>query len=147
RSGFTPEELSQAALTGSERERRKHVGRWIRGLLAAAGCVTFWFFMENVFIPRVDPGQHLPIETITLRCLTPEQASELAAPYLRGNGSAIYQTKGFKAISIRGQPTEALEAAMKVRQLDDAARCGISDPPATVPKATTPTSSGIPGKD
>ena len=147
RSRFTAEELSQAALTGSERARRRQVGQRVRGLLGIAGCVAFWFFMEYTFIPRIDPGQHLPIETITLRCLTPEQASDLATPYLRGHGSAIYQTKGFKAIAIRGLPSEALQAAMKVRQLDEAARCGITDPPANAPKTTAATSSGTPKKD
>ncbi len=147
RSGFTPEQLSFSALDRSEWLRRRQIGKWISGFLAIAGCVTFWFFMQDVFIPRVDPGKTLPIQTVTLRCLTSEQASELATPYLRANGSAIYQTKGFKAITIRGQAKEALEASMKIRELDDAARCGIADPPATAQKATTPTSNDIPKKD
>ena len=53
--GLTADELTVNALEGSERIRRKEVARWVRGLLAAAGCITFYFFMQNVFIPRVDP--------------------------------------------------------------------------------------------
>ena len=167
RSGFTPEELSETALTGSERERRKYVGRWTRGLLAAAGCVTFFFFMQNVFIPRVDPPQPISRETISLNCITPQQAMEIATPYLRSHGSSIYTAGGLKAITISGQPAEFIQAVNHVKLVDDEQKCQLPSPaiagtpgsdvvpvhvdnpdekPATAPPPTA-TSSGIPKKD
>jgi len=149
--GLTADELTVNALEGSERIRRKEVARWVRGLLAAAGCITFYFFMQNVFIPRVDPPQRVVRETIFLHCITPQQAAEIATPYLRSHGSSIYMT-GSQAITLSGQPAEYAQAVNHIRVLDDEAKCALPavvSTPATTTPAPTPgaTSSGIPGKD
>lgn len=150
RSGFTPEELSEAALTGSERWRRQYVGRWVRGLLAAAGCVTFWFFMEKVFIPRVDPEPRTVTETIRLRCISSEEAMDLATPYLRSTG-AIYSRKGSPIVTVRGTPDEFARAAAVIKSIDDAAACPIPNSSSgrvePAGPITTITSSDKPKKD
>ena len=142
RPGFTPEELAFSALNQSERLRRKTVGRWVSGLLAAAGCVTFWFFMQNVFVPWTDGSNRTAMETITLRCLTAEQASELATPYLKSSGSAIYLAKDIHTITIKGRADEFVRARAEIAGVDNKIRCKA---PATDVAPSTLTDK--PGKD
>ena len=149
-SSFTPEEMSYGALVGSERERRKVVGRWVRGLLAAAGCVTFFLFMENVILPRAGQSEKIRTETISLRCLTPEQAMEIATPYLRSTG-AIYTTKGMRVVTVRGRHAEFQQAVAHISSIDDAQQCALPNPAYMDPSRTMPelktTSSDRPKKD
>ncbi len=151
RPGLSADSLSASALEGSERLRRKEVGRWVRGLLSAAACITVYFFVENVIIPRVDPPQRIVRETILLKCITPEQAAEVATPYLRSHGSAIYRTGGLHAITLSGQAPEFTDAVNHVKVLDDEARCTlplVAPTPAPTPApAPDATSSDKPGKD
>ena len=144
---YTPAEVLLNALEGSERIRRKEVGRWVRGLLAAAGCVTFWFFMQNVFVPWTDGSKRTAMETITLRCLTAEQASELATPYLRSHGSAIYLTKNLHSITIRGRADEFVRARAELKGIDARAQCPVAGPQVTPLPGAGPTSTDKPGKD
>lgn len=147
-SSFSPEELSDNALLGSERERRKVVARWVRGLLAAAGCVTFFFFMQNVFVPMANKSEDIRTETISLRCLTPEQAMEIATPYLRSKGS-ISTPKGMRIVTIRGKHDEFEAAVSRVKSIDDSQMCTLPNPaypyPSPTPDPTT--SNDIPKKD
>jgi hypothetical protein len=127
RSAITPEDLSYRALVESERVRRKVVGRWVRGLLLAAGCVTFWFFMEDVFVPWTDGSRRTAMETITFKCLTAEQASEIATPYLRSSGSAIYLAKDIHTITLRGRADEFVRAKTELMGMDDRQHCDLPD--------------------
>ncbi|HUQ48296.1 MAG TPA: hypothetical protein VM053_08650 [Gemmatimonadaceae bacterium] len=149
-SSFTPEELSHGALVGSERARRKVVGRWVRGLLAAAGGVTLLVFMENFIFPLSRQSEKIRTETISLRCITPEQAIEIATPYLRSTG-AIYTTKGMRIVTVRGRHGEFQQAIARINSIDDAQKCALPnpayiDPSITMPELTT-TSSDKPKKD
>jgi hypothetical protein len=128
RSAYPPEDLSYRVLAESERVRRKVVGRWVRGLLAAAGCVTFWFFMQDVFVPWTGGEKSITTETIALKCLTAEQASEIATPYLRSSGSAIYVTKDIHAITIKGRSDEFARAKMERTGVDGRQRCDLPGP-------------------
>ena len=136
RPALPPEEVSERALDRSERLRRKTVGRWVAGLLTAAACVTFWFFMGDVFVPWANGTNRTSAETIALKCLTPEQASAAATPYLRSNGSAIYLSKDLHAITIKGSSDEFARAKAEITGIDSRVRCGLQPP-----------SSGTPGKD
>ena len=127
RMAIPPEDLSYRVLAESERVRRKVVGRWVRGLLAAAGCVTFWFFMEDVFVPWTDGANRTAMEKITLKCLTAEQASEIATPYLRSSGSAIYLEKDIHTITIRGRADEFVRAKTEVAGVDGRQHCDLPD--------------------
>jgi len=126
RTAVTPEALSYRVLAESERVRRKQVGRWVRGLLAAAGCVTFWFFMQDVFVPWTGGEKSIAMETIALKCLTAEQASEIATPYLRSSGSAIYSAKDIHTITIKGRSDEFARAKMEIMGIDDRQQCDLS---------------------
>jgi hypothetical protein len=149
-SSFTPEELSHRALHGSERDRRRVVARWVRGLLAVAGCGAFAFFMESVFIPMSERSEKIRTETISLRCLTPEQAMEIATPYLRSTGS-ISSPKGMRIVTIRGKTNEFQQAIARVKSIDDAQTCALPNPAYIDPSVTMPelktTSSDKPKKD
>lgn len=149
-SSFTPEELSHGALVGSERERRKVVGRWVQGILAATGCVLFYFFMENVILPRAEQSEKVRTETITLRCLTPEQAMEIATPYLRSSGS-ISSPKGMRIVTITGKHDEFEAAISRVKSIDDVQQCSLPNPAYIDPSITMPqlksTSRDKPKKD
>lgn len=149
RSSYTPGELSQGALLGSERERRKVVGRWVRGVLAVVGCVMFAFFMENVILPRAEESEKIRTETISLRCLTNEQAMEIATPYLRSG--TISAPKGMRVVTVRAKHDEFEQAISRIKSIDDAQTCALPNPAYIDPSITMPqlksTSSDKPKKD
>jgi hypothetical protein len=149
-SSYTPEELSHGALLGSERERRKVVGRWVRGLLAVCACVTFYWAMDNVIVPSAEQSEKFRMETISLRCLTAEQAMEIAIPYLRSTGS-ISSPKGMQIVTIGGKTNEFQQAIARIKKVDDAQTCQLPNPAYIDPSITMPelkaTSSDKPGKD
>jgi hypothetical protein len=156
RSAYSPDDLSHRVFAESERIRRKEVGRWVRGLLLAAGCVTFWFFMQDVFVPWTDGAKRTAMEAITLKCLTAEQASEIATPYLRSSGSAIYLAKDVHTITIKGRADEFVRAKTEVMGMDSRQHCDRpgSDPSSQRAKFeadraadAAATSAGKPGKD
>ena len=125
RPSMSVQHVSAYAINSSEKIRRLWVARWVRGVLAAAGCVTFFFFMQNVFIPRVDPSSEINTESITLRCISAQQASEIATPYLRSHGSAIYRADELHTVTIRGQQKEFAAAVAHVQLADDRATCDL----------------------
>ena len=135
-SSHAPEELSEAALLGSERERRKEVGRWIRGILTGAGCVVVFLFVEKVVIPVSRQSDNITTETISLRCLTPEQAMEIATPYLRSTGS-ISSPKGMRIVTIKGKHDEFEAAISRVKSIDDAQSCALPNPVYPYPSPTS----------
>jgi hypothetical protein len=149
-SSFTPEELSHGALLGSERERRTNVASWARGGLTAIGVAIGLFFVGNFIIPVSQQSDKIRTETISLRCLTPEQAMEIATPYLRSDGS-ISSPKGMRFVTIRGKHDEFEAAISRVKSIDDAQRCALPNPAYIDPSVTMPqlktTSSDKPKKD
>lgn len=152
RSGLDSSDLTTAAMKGSERLRRLRVGRWIQGALIVAGCYVFFVFMEqrtNGDSPPLDPAvpgaavdaEGIVTRTITLKCLSPEQATSVATPYLRSK-AAIYPIAGFPAIVVRGKREEFQRAISAIDQLETA--CQL--PPATTQQGQ-PTSPATPKKD
>ena len=150
RSGLDSSDLTVAAMKGSERLRRLRVGRWIQSALIVAGCYVFFVFMEQRTKPEsgIDPALQgalveangIATRTITLKCISPEQATSVATPYLRSN-AAIYPVAGIPAIVVRGKRDEFLRAVSAIDQLETACQ---------LPHATTqqpPTSPATPGKD
>jgi hypothetical protein len=137
RSALMPDDLSNLAMQQSERARRKEMARWARGFLMAAGCVTFWFFMQDLFVPWTE-GEKIRTETVTLRCLTADQATEIATPYLRSNGASISTPKGMQAVTIRGRHDEFEEAISRVKSIDDAQGCRLPNRGYPYPWAKNP---------
>lgn len=151
RSGLDSSDLTIAAMKGSERLRRIRVGRWIQGALIVAGCYVFFVFMEQrtkVDSGPVDPSlpgalidaEGIATRTITLECITPDQAMSLATPFLRSKGM-VYTAPGIPAVIVRGKPDEFRRAVRAIEQFDT--KCEL-------PRATPqprPTSPATPGKD
>lgn len=127
-------QVAIAALDGSERLRRKRVARWIQGALLVAACAVFATFMERTTNRESDLGQGAVTRTVTLKCITGEQATALATPYLRSK-AAIYPVPGMAAITIRGKERELQRAISEIDEFD--LQCQL--PKATTPKPT-PTS-------
>lgn len=146
--GMLPSEVSVNAMEGSEQLRRKRVGRWVRGVLLAAGAGFLAFAANDYYMSKAEQRGQIPMETISLRCLTPEQAIELVTPYLRSSGSAVYMTKGLHVITMRGRVDEFLSAKNQLRYRDAPGQCSLPGPAtAPQPDATIPPASGTPGKD
>jgi hypothetical protein len=124
RSAYTSEQLADRVLAESERIRRKEVGRWVRGLLAAAGCITFWFFMQNVFVPWTGGERSTATETLTMHCLFTDEASSLVTPYLRSGRSGVYRS-GLHTITIRGRSDEVARAKLEVLGVDSRQQCDL----------------------
>jgi len=153
RSRMDSTEVTVAAMKGSERLRRARVARWIQIALIVAGCYVFYVFMEQrtnstssdmvkaaATNTELDHGDVIVTRTIPLKCITPEQATSLATPYLRSK-AAIYPVPGISAITVRGRQEEFQRALSAIDQFD--AACQL--PHATT---TTPTTSrATPGKD
>jgi hypothetical protein len=151
RSGLDSSDLTVAAMRGSERLRRLRVGRWIRrALVVAAGFVFSVFVVEQrTQAPAVlrngadalsGRGEAIETRTITLKCITPEQATALATPYLRSK-AAIYPVPGISAITVRAKLDEFNRALNAIEEFDLACQ---------LPRATTPspaTSPAKPGRD
>ena len=134
-------ELAAWALGESERVRRKRIARWIRGGLAVIALGLFGAAWE-AFRGDESRRQHLITETVELRCLSPEAASELVTPYLRQSGSVVYKAGGLRAITLRGRVEEVMEAKAVVSRLDKTGECIV------LPGTPAPvTSGGTPGKD
>lgn len=151
RSGMDSSEVTVAALKGSERLRRSRIARRIQIALIVAGCYVFYVFMETRTNPRaldnlpaipeaVVDAHGIATRTITLQCITPEQAIALATPYLRSE-AAVYPVPGIPAITMRGKREEFRRAVSAIEQFDVACQLprATTEPPATSPAR--------PGKD
>ncbi len=138
RPGMSSEEVAVVAIDGSEKLRRRRLGRWIRVGLGIAAGVVFAAFWENA---RRQPTGIIT-ETILLNCLTASQAAELATPYLRSNGTAIYRADDLRTLTIRAPSEELANAKMVIDRLDSPEACKL---PAPTPAPAT--FDGKPGKD
>jgi hypothetical protein len=147
RSGMDSSEVTVAALKGSERLRRSRVARRIQIALIVAGCYVFYVFMEQrtnttpsdmvkaaATNTELDHGDVIVTRTITLKCITPAQASAIATPYLRSK-AAIYPVPGISAITVRGKQEEFERALSAIDQFDVACPLapGVIEPAATSP--------------
>lgn len=123
RPGRPSDEVAIAAIGGSELRRRRRIGRWVRGVLALAALGIFGAAMEA----RLEgDGPNTLTETITLHCLTAKQAGELVTPYLRSNGSVVYESDDLRTITVRANSEEFSAARMVLDKFDNAASCATS---------------------
>jgi hypothetical protein len=152
RPAMNPSDVTAAAVSGSERLRRSRIARRLQIALVIAGCYVFYVFMEQrtnappIMMDRtaaakaaLEGGNAIVTRTIPLRCITPEQATALATPYLRSK-AAIYPVPGISAITVRGRREEFQRALSAIDQFD--AQCQL--PATTQPPTTSPST---PGKD
>lgn len=87
--------------------RRRRLGRIAVLASGAALIVTIWIAASLTVIPALDvadvrrAGPRLATQTISLTCLSPQQAADIINPYVRSNGSTYYiPTTGISAITV-----------------------------------------------
>jgi len=114
RPGVPAPAIAEGAIIGAERYRRRSIARWVRrGLAGVAGLILATYIVEN---RSAGPPQE--VETLVLKCISPETASELVTPYLRSNGSVVYTVKGAKAVTIRATSEEMATAEFQLKNFD-----------------------------
>jgi hypothetical protein len=103
--------------------RRRRIGRVVVTLTAIALGLTIWFAADTMISDFGGKGFTVPTlhtETISLSCLTPEQAGEIISPYVRSNGSTYYvPPAGVSAITVRATPTELAQVRKLLRDFDN----------------------------
>ena len=128
---MTPQTVAAHATIGSELARRRTIARWFRGGLVVLAVVVFGLLRQARF------GGESPTivtETIQLRCMSPEAAAELATPWLRGNGTAVYRADLSGSITLRGMKEEVAHA-LEIINVRDLATCQLRD---VTPSGETP---------
>jgi hypothetical protein len=120
------EEIADEAIVGAEKLRRRTAARWFRGALGALACaIAGTYLWENVW---PGPKPDVVTETLVLRCATPEDASQIASPYLRSDGAAIITARAAHTLTLRGARPEIMQAMAQVDALD-ARVCSIAPTP------------------
>jgi hypothetical protein len=95
-----------AALTETELEDRRSVAKWFRvGLTTAAVVVGLVFFRTDVG-KYVTGNDDFERQTISLRCISSEDALELATPYLRSSKGRIYRAGDLRMVTVQGKSQE-----------------------------------------
>jgi hypothetical protein len=155
------------AETSATLSRRRRVGRLVVTLSGIAGAIIIAIMLSTMFHPRtiwrgmMRPASSggLRTETITLSCLSPEQAADIINPYVRSRGSVYYTpASGISVITVRGTAQEIQRSRSLIRGLegDPAAACrhpmgidladipGNSDEADVTPKLASPDPSPTP---
>jgi hypothetical protein len=95
---------------------RRRLGRVAVMASGAALVVTIWIAASLTIIPALNVADarrvvRLSTETMTLTCLSPQQAADIINPYVRSHGSTYYiPTSGISAITVRGTREELAKA-------------------------------------
>lgn len=101
--------------------RRRRLGGVVVTLMSIALGITIWFTADTMIsdFGHSQFGDNLRTETISLSCLTPEQAGEIISPYVRSHGSIYYiPPAGVSAITVRGTPSELSQVRTLLRNFD-----------------------------
>lgn len=126
------------AETSVRTAQRRRVGRVVVMLSGAALVVTIWLAAANTIIPAMNSSEMgarktLRTETISLQCLSPQQAADVIGPYIREAGSTYYlPTSGISAITVRGSPGEIAKARSLINQFEPDAGAACRNGPADV---------------
>ena len=103
--------------------RRRRLGGVVVTLMAIALGLTIWFAADTMisdFGHSQLSASNLRTETISLSCLTPEQAGEIISPYVRTRGSTYYVgPPGVSAITVRATPSELSQVRTLLRNFDN----------------------------
>lgn len=129
-----PTLVAANAITGSELEHRQSVARWVRRALAfAAGIIVVAFLRSDTgkYMTGADDFQR---QTIQLRCISSEEALELATPYLRSNKGRIYRNGDLRLVTVQGKADEVNAVLTQIERAERTIpQCQIPSPVA-VPK-------------
>lgn len=124
------------AETSATLSRRRRVGRLVVTLSGIIGAIIVAVVASTMLVPQTIwngitgpvAASTLRTETITLTCLSPEQAGEIISPYVRSHGSVYYTpTHGLSVITIRGTADEIARSRDLLHQLesDPTAACRL----------------------
>jgi hypothetical protein len=114
--------------------KRRRLGRVAVIASGAALVVTIWIAASLTIIPALDVADarrvvpRLATETISLTCLSPQQAADIINPYVRSHGSIYYiPTTGISAITVRGTWEELAKARNLIHDFesDPKAACHV----------------------
>lgn len=103
---------------------RRRIGRAVVMLSGAALVVTIWIAAATTLFPalrrtEVVTRSELRTETISLSCLSPEQAASIIYPYVRSRGATYYlPSSGISAITVRGTATEVAKARSQIEHFE-----------------------------
>ena len=128
------------AETSVSTAHRRRIGNVVVYLSGAALVVTIWLAAANTIIPAMNSSEMgarktLRTETISLQCLSPEQAASVISPYIREAGSTYYlPTSGISAITVRGSPGEIAKARDLINQFEPDAGAACRAPVASLKK-------------
>ncbi len=119
--------VSETAETALATAERRRVGKFLSGVFAVVLAVTIWITWVRVIVPGMQATAEIAAsrqqtQTLTLKCLSPEQAGELVSPYVRSNGSAYYLPKPpIMAITVRATPEELRTVSSLLGRFDSEA--------------------------
>src|SRR2546423_5435582 len=127
-----PIAVAEQSVITSRRRRLGHVAVLASG---AALVVTIWIAAATTIIPalNVADARRVPMlhtETISLTCLSPQQAADIINPYVRSHGSTYYiPTTGISAITVRGNTAELSKARELIHDFesDPKAACHVGE--------------------
>jgi hypothetical protein len=119
------------AETSVQMARRRRTGQLVVMLSGAALVATIWITAATIFFPAMRRGDliadsALRTETISLSCLSPQQAADIINPYVRSNGSTYYlPSSDISAITVRGTAAEVRKSRSLIGNFesDPAAAC------------------------
>lgn len=120
------------AETAGLMSRRRRVGKVVVFLTGAAlvATIVISLFVTNLgrhMVGANDPA--LFTETITLTCLSPQQAGDIVDPYLGGSKSLYYVSqRGVPAITVRGTAEQLAKAKEMIRAFDGDSRMCTNNP-------------------
>jgi hypothetical protein len=127
----SPLSLAERSATLS---RRRRVGRLVVSMSGIIGAIIIAAVASTMLVhQRIWNGiagpasaSALRTETITLTCLSPEQAADIINPYVRSRGSVYYTpSSGISVITVRGTAREIERSRSLLHELegDPAAAC------------------------
>lgn len=135
--------------TAVQTAQRRRVGRVVVILSGVASAIIIWIVAATMIVLPMQragiisddsrgPRSVLRTETMTLSCLSPEQAGALIEPYLKSNSSAWYVATGIPAVTVRGTAHELAKLRSLIREFDNNPRVACRAPATTVGASPTP---------
>jgi len=126
------------AETAGATAHRRRIGGLVVMASAVVGAIIVWIVSATMVIPGLQragviggtaPGV-LRTETITLSCLSPQQAGDIINPYVRSGGSRYFiPSSGIAAITVRAMPDEIAKSRTLIRKFerDPSAACHFDE--------------------
>lgn len=139
-----PLTVAQTAVHTAQRRRIGRVVVMLSGVIGAiiigivgATMVVPGMYRAGIMMDNDRPGSNtgLRTETMSLSCLSPQQAGDIIVPYIRSNGSRVHFTgSGISAITVRGTADELAKSRDLIRAFEQDPGAACRAPATTVGK-------------